>query len=180
MIQQRKEIPRGKIPSNIFEQIQKSSIERDMNPVLFVCKRFFNFCLETLAYNCPINGFRVFLHRMRGVKIERNVHIGRRCTLDHAYPEYIQIKENSGLTGDVYILAHTTQLPKFGNSFQSYVAPVIIEEGVLIGLRVIILPGVTIGGGSVISAGTVINKDVPPSTVVAAAPNRIIPLVDQK
>ncbi|NTV78383.1 MAG: hypothetical protein HGA25_04380, partial [Clostridiales bacterium] len=48
------------------------------------------------------------------------------------------------------------------------------EEGVLIGIRVTILPGVTIGKGSVISAGTVINKDVPPNTVVAVVPAKIL------
>lgn len=115
-------------------------------------------------------------HRWRGVKIEKNVHIGRRCTLDHAYPEYIMIKSRSALTGDVYVLTHSTTLDTFKNSFESFVAPVIIEENVLVGIRVTILPGVTIGKGSVISAGTVINKDVPPNTVVAVANNRVIPL----
>ena len=165
MNKESKEIKRGDIPSNVFQQIKKSSAERNMNPLLFAWKRLINYILETLAYNCPINGMRIQFHRWRGVHIAKHVHIGRRCTLDHAYPEYIHIKENSALTGDVYILAHTTQLDKFKNSLKSEVSPVIIEEGVLIGIRVTILPGVTIGTGSIISAGTVINKDVPPNTV---------------
>jgi len=172
-----KEIKRGDIPNNVYQQIRKSSAERSMNPFLFAFKRLFNFIFETLAYNCPINSMRVQLHRWRGVHIAKHVHIGRRCTLDHAYPEYIFIKEKSALTGDVYILAHTTQLEKFKNSLNSQVSPVVIEEEVLVGIRVTILPGVTIGRGSIISAGTIINKDVPANTIVAAAQNRTVPLV---
>ncbi len=45
-------------------------------------------------------------------------------------------------------------------------APIVIEDNVWIGGNVIILKGVTIGTGSVIAAGTLINKDVPPHSVV--------------
>jgi acetyltransferase-like isoleucine patch superfamily enzyme len=173
-------LKRGTIPNSLWEQLKKSSSERRMNVILYGFKRFNNYMLETIAYNCPVNSWRVQFHRWRGVHIEKNVHIGRRCTLDHAYPEYIYIKERAALTGDVYILAHSTTLDNFKDSFDSYVAPVIIEEEVLIGIRVTILPGVTIGKGSVISAGCVINKDVPPNTVIAVARNRSIPLLPSK
>lgn len=44
--------------------------------------------------------------------------------------------------------------------------PVTIGDGVWLGARCIILPGVTIGKGSVISAGTVVSRDVPPNTIM--------------
>lgn len=46
------------------------------------------------------------------------------------------------------------------------VAPIVIEAGVWIGAAATILPGVTIGHDSVVGAGTVVTKDVPPLTVV--------------
>lgn len=46
------------------------------------------------------------------------------------------------------------------------VAPIVIEEDVWIGAAATVLPGVTIGRGSVVGAGTVVAKDVPPYTVV--------------
>jgi len=52
--------------------------------------------------------------------------------------------------------------------------PVIIGDDVWIGTRAIILPGVEIGEGSVIAAGAVVTKDVPPYTVVGGVPARII------
>jgi acetyltransferase-like isoleucine patch superfamily enzyme len=49
------------------------------------------------------------------------------------------------------------------------VAPILIEADVWIGAAATILPGVTIGHGSVVGAGTVVAKDVPPRTVVTGA-----------
>lgn len=54
------------------------------------------------------------------------------------------------------------------------VRPVVIEDDVWIGCRVIILPGVRVGRGAVIGAGSVVTDDVPPATLVAGNPARVI------
>ncbi len=53
-------------------------------------------------------------------------------------------------------------------------APVIIEDDVFIGMNCLILKGVTLGRGSVIGAGSVVTKDVPPYTMAAGNPARVI------
>ena len=52
--------------------------------------------------------------------------------------------------------------------------PIIIEDDVWIGRRAIILGGVTIGKGSVVGAGAVVTKDVPPYSVVGGVPAKVI------
>jgi acetyltransferase-like isoleucine patch superfamily enzyme len=52
------------------------------------------------------------------------------------------------------------------------VKPVVIEDNVWIGERAIIMPGVTIGEGSIVAAGSVVMMNVPPSTMVAGNPAR--------
>lgn len=56
----------------------------------------------------------------------------------------------------------------------SEVSPVVIGDDVWIGARVIILPGVHIGTGSVIGAGSVVTHDVEPYSIVAGNPAKII------
>jgi acetyltransferase-like isoleucine patch superfamily enzyme len=53
-------------------------------------------------------------------------------------------------------------------------APIILEENVWIGVRAIVLRGVTIGAGSVVAAGSVVVRDVPPRTLVGGVPARPI------
>ena len=52
--------------------------------------------------------------------------------------------------------------------------PIVIEDNVWFGLNSIILPGVIIGEGSVIAAGSVVSKDVPPNKIYGGNPARLI------
>lgn len=55
-----------------------------------------------------------------------------------------------------------------------YASPITIGNNVWFGCNISVLPGVTIGDGAVIGAGSVVNKDVPANTVVAGVPARVI------
>lgn len=52
--------------------------------------------------------------------------------------------------------------------------PVVIEENVWLGSRVIVLPGVRVGAHSAIGAGSVVTRDIPPRTLAAGVPAQII------
>jgi len=54
------------------------------------------------------------------------------------------------------------------------VAPVIIGDGAWLASRVTILPGVSVGNGSIVAAGAVVTHDVPPNTLVAGVPARVV------
>ncbi|TKC18492.1 2,3,4,5-tetrahydropyridine-2,6-dicarboxylate N-acetyltransferase [Robertmurraya kyonggiensis] len=58
--------------------------------------------------------------------------------------------------------------------------PVVVEDDVLIGANVVVLEGVTVGKGARVAAGAVVIDDVPPNTVVAGVPARVIKEIDEK
>ncbi|PLR75834.1 2,3,4,5-tetrahydropyridine-2,6-dicarboxylate N-acetyltransferase [Bacillus sp. V3-13] len=58
--------------------------------------------------------------------------------------------------------------------------PVIVEDDVVIGANAVVLEGVTVGKGAVVAAGAIVIEDVPPYTVVAGTPARVIKEIDEK
>lgn len=59
-------------------------------------------------------------------------------------------------------------------SGESQFSPIEIGDGTWIASRVVVLPGVTIGRGAVVAAGAVVTRDVPPNTLVAGVPARVV------
>ena len=57
-------------------------------------------------------------------------------------------------------------------------APIVIEDHVWIGTAAVITQGVTVGAGAVVAAGAVVTHDVPPHTMVAGVPARVIKTID--
>jgi|ADurb_H2B_03_Slu_FD_contig_31_3006695_length_1031_multi_2_in_0_out_0_2 acetyltransferase-like isoleucine patch superfamily enzyme len=129
--------------------------------------------LQVLSRIMPFSGIRVKLQRMRGVKIAKNVHLGPLITIDDVYPYFVIINRGASIDGNNYILTHSKPLLYHSEVGESYVAPVIIEKFVDISINVIILPGVTIGEGSIIGAGSVVTKSIPPMVFAAGIPAQV-------
>ena len=102
--------------------------------------------------------------------IGKNSVINGKCRLDNK--SSIIIGENVSISQEVMILSadHDLDSP----DFEGRGRPVKIEDYVWIGSRAIVLPGVTIGKGAVVSAGAVVTKNVGPYSVVAGIPARVI------
>lgn len=122
----------------------------------------------------PWNRFRILLQRWRGVQIGQNVHIGPDVTIDYPYPYFVVIEDGASLAGNDYVLAHSTPLEYHKDVVESFVAPTIIRKNVWVGISVTILPGVEIGEGAIVAAGSVVTKNVPPHTLVGGVPARHI------
>jgi acetyltransferase-like isoleucine patch superfamily enzyme len=110
---------------------------------------------------------RPFLHKLRGVQIHGKVWIGDDVYLENEYPETIELYEG------VVIILRTTILAHFKG-----LGRVIVERNVRIGPGCIITasPGdiLVVGEGSMLAAGSVVTKSVPPFTLVGGVPAKPI------
>ena len=123
---------------------------------------------------------RVKLHRKRGVKVGKGVHIGPMVIIDDVYPNYVVIEDFVSIAGGNFILTHNKPLVHFKDYFEAFVAPVTIKKGAWIAINVVVLPGVTVGEYSVVASGSVVTKDVPPFTLVGGIPAKVLKEFDKE
>lgn len=102
-------------------------------------------------------GEHTFINYGSSITARTSVKIGSRCFLGH----YTFIMDN-----DQHDVVRHTELPPSG--------PVVIEDNVWIGSKAVILAGVRIGSHAVIGAGSIVTNDVPPRSVVAGNPARVL------
>ena len=109
----------------------------------------------TIGKDCFIQQCCTFFGR-GGITIGNGVFIGPKCNL-------ITINHD----------------PNPDNRSATYGRPIVIEDKVWIGINSTILPGVKIGYGAIVGAQSVVTHDVPPMTIVAGNPARVIKKIDE-
>lgn len=107
----------------------------------------------------------------------RNITVGSRVFINTG----CHFQDQGGITlGDGTLLGNSVVLTTMNHDFDpekrgiTYPAPIVTGKNVWIGSNATILPGVHIGDGAIVGAGSVVTKDVPPNTIVAGAPAAII------
>ena len=98
-------------------------------------------------------GYHVFLFASAGITIGESCLIAPFCYL---------VDANHGIEGHGLIREQPLTA-----------APIVIKDGAWLGARVTVLPGVTIGQGAVIGAGSVVTKDIPDFAIAAGSPAQV-------
>lgn len=139
-----------------------------------VVKKLWSHVLSVFSLWLPISNLRVTLQRLRGVKIGKHVFIGGNVSIDNAYPDYVILEDDCAINANVTIMAHSNPKQHFEGILDAYLEKVVIKKGAWIAIGAIILPGVTIGEYSVISAGSVVSLSVPPYSIVRGNPAKVV------
>ncbi len=131
-----------------------------------------------IGRDCVIEACRLQnLHRTgpRGLKLGDRVYVGDEVSFDLA--DNIVLRDDVTLAARTMILTHmNVGYPEhpLQAKYPSLQKPVAIEDGCFIGADVLITAGVTIGRGSFIYARSLVTGDVPPFSVAAGTPAKII------
>lgn len=108
--------------------------------------------------------YRTFLR----VEVGKNTAVAYKVVMDILFPEKIKIGNNSIIGYNTTILTHEYLVDEYR------LGEVVIGDNVMVGANSTILPGVTIGDGAVVSACTLVHRDVPPGVFVGGNPMQII------
>lgn len=125
------------------------------------------------AWFGPTASIRAAFHRARGVRIDNDVEIGYFVLIDNLYPELVTIEDGATVSAMTAILAHD-EAEAYARGGREEVRPVRIGPGAFVGVKCVILPGVTIGASAIVGAGSVVTSDIPSGATVAGVPARLI------
>jgi len=121
------------------------------------------------------------------VEIQKGAVIGKNCKISsHTFicegvtiEDDVFISHNVTFINDLYPRS-TTASGKLQTEADWKVIPTFIRKGASVGSSATILAGVTVGEGAIVGAGAVVTKDVPPWTIVAGNPAKILRPIDRK
>ncbi|MED3514640.1 heptaprenylglyceryl phosphate O-acetyltransferase [Bacillus subtilis] len=135
-------------------------------PFLKVVK---NFIVIQIARYTPFIGMKNWLYRtFLRMKVGKQTSFALMVMPDIMFPEKISVGTNTIIGYNTTILTHEYLIHEYR------IGKVLIGDEVMIGANTTILPGVKIGDGAVVSAGTLVHKDVPDGAFVGGNPMRII------
>lgn len=128
-------------------------------------------------YGCEIGDHSkigAFVEIQRGARIGRNVKVSSHTFICEGVTieDGVFVGHNVSFINDKYPRAAIGGRPATDEDWE--VIPTFVRRGASIGTSVTILAGVTIGEGAVVGAGSVVTRDVPPFTVVAGSPARVM------
>ncbi len=109
---------------------------------------------------------RQWFVRVFGMDIHPSVQISLSARLDRTYPKGVHVGANSYIAFEAAVLTH--------DRTRGLYLDTVIGRDCFIGARSLILPGIRIGDGAIVGAGSVVTKDVPACAVVAGNPARIV------
>ena len=181
--------------ADILQRLQAGEPLRKDDPAYArfgeVVSRTIRLCVEMNATATDVDQVRIQLSEIIGAEIDastaifppfhtnfgRSIRLGKNVFINHAcsfldiggitIEDDVQIGPRVNLTSENHPLDPTDRKTVI-------LQPIVIKRNAWIGAGATILPGVTVGENSIVAAGAVVSRDVPPNTVVAGVPAKVV------
>ena len=169
----------------IVHDIQKHGHVTILGFIRLLFKELFNRLIFTYSVKGyllePINKNRIrpWIWKRLGCKLGKGVQIGHNVVPDFGNPERIHIGNNVVISNGVSILCHKRDVSSYKVGANAKHLPfkyedVHIGDGCQIGLNCTILPGVTIGEGTIIGSCSLVTKDIPSWSIAVGSPAKVV------
>ena len=135
----------------------------------------------------PLNPRRLrpILLRKIGCSVGKNVFVGDFVRVDLNHANMIEIEEGVHIASGCRLLCHQRDMSNYfvGDDYANlgyHVKKVVLKKGCSIGMETFILPGVVVGEGAIVGAGSLVTKDVPAWTIATGRPAKVIKEIPRK
>ena len=122
---------------------------------------------------------RPMLMRKMGCKVGKGCFIGDYVRIDAGHADMITLEDSVSIASGTRLLCHQRDFSDYcvGDDYMKLgyiVKPIVLKRGCLIGMESFVMPGVTVGEGAVVGAGSMVVKDIPAWTVAVGRPAKVI------
>ncbi len=128
---------------------------------------------------------RPILIRKMGCHVGKNTFFGDYVRMDTSYADMIYIGDYTHITSGCRLLCHQRDLTGYcvGDNAADLgyrTGEIHIGKGVMVGMETIIMPGVTIGDGAIIGAGSLVTKNIPAWTIATGRPAKVVKSIPER
>lgn len=128
---------------------------------------------------------RPILIRKMGCHVGKNTFFGDYVRMDTSYADMIYIGDYTHITSGCRLLCHQRDLTGYcvGDNAAELgyrTGEIHIGKGVMVGMETLIMPGVTIGDGAIIGAGSIVTKDIPAWAIATGRPARVMKSIPER
>ena len=122
---------------------------------------------------------RPAIMRKMGCHVGKGCFIGDHVRIDSGHADMITIEDGVSLAGGARLLCHQRDFSAYyvGSDYNMLgytIKPIVLKKGCLIGMESMVLPGVTVGEGAIVGAGSLVTKDIPAWTIATGSPAKVI------
>lgn len=119
------------------------------------------------------------LMRKMGCHVGKGCFIGDNVRIDTGHADMITLEDGVSVAGGTRLLCHQRDFTHYfvGSDYMKLgytIKPIVLKKGCLIGMESFVLPGVTVGEGAIVGAGSLVSKDIPAWTVATGRPAKVV------
>jgi acetyltransferase-like isoleucine patch superfamily enzyme len=122
---------------------------------------------------------RPALMRRMGCHVGKGCFIGDHVRIDGGHADMITLEDGVSVAGGARLLCHQRDFSNYcvGDDYNKLgyvIKPIVLKKGCLIGMESFVLPGVTVGEGAIVGAGSLVTKNIPAWTVAVGRPAKVV------
>lgn len=158
---------------SLWEMIS-SALKHIRNAILL------KYCMYSVILS-PLNyrKIRPIFWRWMGAKVGKDCFIGYEVWVDMTNTELIEMEDHVHIANRCLLLCHQRDLSDYhiGDDYAKlgyHKRKIVLKKGCLIGMNSMVMPGVTIGEGAIVGAGSLVTKDIPAWTIATGRPAKVV------
>lgn len=123
--------------------------------------------------------------RKLGCTVGKDVFVGDNVKVDLNHANMITIEDHVHIASGTRLLCHQRILSDYcvGDDYAKlgyHIRPIVLKKGCLVGMESFVMPGVTIGEGAIVGAGSLVTKDIPAWTIAAGRPAKVVKQIKER